>query len=155
MKIRKILAPTDLSELSRAGLRYGLEVGKSEGAEVVVYNVAGPSEDWLYRHDEFYTADRLIEKHKKMLDGFLKITCADLLPQVSIRQDVGFGVSYKMIVKKAKEEKADLIVMSTHGWMGLLHALIGSVTEKVVRTASCPVLSIHPAYTSRTSGIAA
>jgi nucleotide-binding universal stress UspA family protein len=67
MKIRKILAPTDLSELSRAGLRYGLEVGKSEGTEVVVYNVAGPSEDWLYRHDEFYTADRLIEKHKKCL----------------------------------------------------------------------------------------
>jgi nucleotide-binding universal stress UspA family protein len=120
MKIGKIIAPTDLSELSRAGLRYALELGKSEGAEVLVYNIAGPSDRWLERHDEFYTANRLIEKHKKVLEGFLKITCADLLPKVSVRQEVGFGVSYKMIVEKAEEEKADLIVLSTHGWTGLL-----------------------------------
>jgi nucleotide-binding universal stress UspA family protein len=155
MKVKKILAPTDLSELSRAGLRYALELGKSEGAEVLVYNVVGPSQEWLDKHDEFYTVDRQIEKHKKMLGLFLKLTCGDLLPQVSVRHEVGFGVSYKTIVEKAEEEKADLIVMSTHGSTGLSHALIGSVTEKVVRTASCPVLSIHPPDTSTTSGIAA
>jgi Universal stress protein family len=62
----------------------------------------------------------------------------------SVRHDVGFGVPYEKIVEKAAEENADLIVMSTHGWSGLFHALIGSVTEKVVRLASCPVLSIRP-----------
>ena len=154
MKIKKILAPTDLSDLSQAGLRYALELGKSEGAEVVAYNVVGPSQEWLDRHDEFYTVDRLIEKHKKMLGRFLKITCGDLLAQVSVRQEVGFGVSSKMIVEKAAEEKADIIVMSTHGWSGLLHTLIGSVTEKVVRTASCPVLSVHPPEESRSTRLA-
>lgn len=122
---------------------------------MLVYNVVEPPQEWLDRHDEFYTVDRLIEKHKKMLGRFLKLAVGDLLPQVSVRQEVGFGVSYKTIVEKAGEEKADLIVMSTHGWSGLFHVLIGSVTEKVVRTASCPVLSIHPPDTSTTSGIAA
>jgi nucleotide-binding universal stress UspA family protein len=101
MKVKKILAPTDLSELSRAGLRYALELGKSEGAEVLVYNVVGPSQERLDRH------------------------------------------------------KADLIVMSTHGSTGLSHAQIGSVTEKVVRTAICPVLSIHPTEESTSAGVGA
>jgi len=155
MNIKKILAPTDLSELSRAGLRYALELGKSEGAEVLVYNVVEPPQEWLDRHDEFYTVDRLIEKHKNILGRFLKLAVGDLLPQVSVRQEVGFGVSYKTIVEKAEEEKADLIVMSTRGSTGLSHALIGSVTEKVVRTASCPVLSIHPTEESTSAGVGA
>jgi nucleotide-binding universal stress UspA family protein len=130
-------------------------LGKSEGAEVVVYHVVGPSQEWLDRHEEFYTVERQIEKHKQMLGQFLKLTCGDLLPQVSVRREVGFGVSYRMIVEKAAEEKADLIVMSTHGSTGFLDALIGSVTEKVVRTASCPVLSIHPAKESTSAGASA
>jgi nucleotide-binding universal stress UspA family protein len=155
MKIKKILAPTDLSELSRAGLRYALELGKSEGAEVLVYNVVEPPQEWLDRHDEFYTVDRLIEKHKNILGRFLKLAVGDLLPQVSVRQEVGFGVSYKTIVEKAGEEKVDLIVMSTHGWSGLFHVLIGSVTERVVSRAPCPVLSIHPAEKSASAGVGA
>ncbi|HEY2989448.1 MAG TPA: universal stress protein [Candidatus Binatia bacterium] len=144
MKIKKILAPTDLSELSRAGLRYALELGKSEGAEIIAYHVIGPSEGWLAKYDDSHVPDRIAGHHKEMLAQFLKIACADLLPQVSVRHDVGFGVPYEKIVEKAAEEKADLIVMSTHGWSGLFHVLIGSVTEKVVRLARCPVLSIRP-----------
>src|SRR5574342_1398702 len=140
MKITRILAPTDLSELSGPGLRYALELGKSEGAEVVVYNVVGIAQEWLDKHDEFYTVDRVIENHKKLGRRFLEITCGDLLPHVAVRQEVAVGIPYKMIVAKADEENADLIVMSTHGWTGLLHTLVGSVTEKVVRTASRPVL---------------
>jgi nucleotide-binding universal stress UspA family protein len=155
MTIKKILAPTDLSELSKAGLRHALELGKSAGAEVVVYHVIGPAEEWRARHDGFYSPERTAEHRKKTLGQFLKITCADLIPQVAVRQEVGCGVPYEKIVAKADEEKADLIVMSTHGWSGLFHVLIGSVTEKVVNRASCPVLSIHTAEKSEPSRAAA
>jgi nucleotide-binding universal stress UspA family protein len=117
MKIQKILAPTDLSELSVEGLRYGLKAAQSEGAELLVYHVIGPSEEWLARHEEMFTMKQVVENRRRVLTQF---------------------------VKKAEAEKADLIIMSTHGWSGLLHFLIGSVTEKVVNRAACPVLSIHP-----------
>lgn len=144
MKIKKILAPTDLSEPSRAGVRLALNLAKSKRAEVLIYHVIGASEEWLARHDDFYSPNQLIEKHKRILARFLKASFGDSLAELSVRQEVDFGVPYEMIVAKANKEKADLIVMSTHGWSGLLHAVNGSVTEKVVRTASCPVLSVHP-----------
>jgi nucleotide-binding universal stress UspA family protein len=78
------------------------------------------------------------------LEEFLKEHLADSSPGAKIRHEVEIGIPHKRIVEKAAEEGADLIVMSTHGRSGLFHMLIGSVTEKVVRRASCPVLSIHP-----------
>lgn len=63
---------------------------------------------------------------------------------VKVRQIVEIGVPYKRIVEKAEEEGVDMIIMSTHGRSGFDHMLIGGVTEKVVRRASCPVLSIRP-----------
>ena len=54
------------------------------------------------------------------------------------------GLPYKNIVERARDDGADLIAMSTHGRKGFSHVLLGSVTEKVVRTAPCPVVSLHP-----------
>jgi len=55
------------------------------------------------------------------------------------------GVPYRDIVRKAADENADLIVMSTHGRTGLEQVMLGSVTAKVVARATCPVLSLRPA----------
>jgi nucleotide-binding universal stress UspA family protein len=52
-------------------------------------------------------------------------------------------VPHEVIVETAKARKADLIVMATHGRSGLTHLLMGSVTEKVVRSATCPVLTVR------------
>jgi nucleotide-binding universal stress UspA family protein len=145
MRFKKILAPTDLSEVSQPAVRYAVELAKAEGGEVLVFHVVGNSEEWLARHDDLYSRAQFIEKRKKQLAQFLHIVLGELLSQVCVRQEVAFGVPHELIVAKAGEEKADLIVMSTHGWSGLLHVLIGSVTEKVVNHAACSVLSIHPA----------
>ena len=145
-KIKKILAPTDLSELSKIGLRHALEMGASEGASVLVYHVIAPLQEWLARHDDFFfSAQELVEERKRMLAKFLKESFADLLSRGLVQQEVEVGVPHKRIVEKAEEESADLIVMSTHGRSGLLDMMVGSVTEKVVRGATCPVLSIRPA----------
>ncbi|MBT8365481.1 MAG: universal stress protein, partial [Deltaproteobacteria bacterium] len=57
---------------------------------------------------------------------------------------VEFGLAAEKIIEAAKEKDADMIIMATHGRTGLSHALIGSVAEKVVRQAPCPVLTIRP-----------
>lgn len=145
-RIKKILAPTDLSELSQEGLRHALEMVNSEGGEVIVYHVIEYEEAAL-KDEGFYSESLgkwLLEQRKRLLNEFLRENFADLIGKVRVRQEVEVGVPHTWIVKKAAQEKVDMIVMSTHGRTGLLHMLIGSVTEKVVRRASCPVLSVRP-----------
>jgi universal stress protein A len=143
-KLGKILAPTDLSELSLAGVNYALELAHSQDAEVILYHVIGITENWLSGRDEFDPIRGLIEDQKSLLDRFVKDKLSNLSKKVKIRQLVEIGVPYKSIVEKAEEEGVDMIIMSTHGRSGFDHMLIGGVTEKVVRRANCPVLSIRP-----------
>jgi universal stress protein A len=138
-KVEKILAPTDLSELSRVGLEYALARGW--GAEVTVYHVANAAELANYKA---YSLEDLLNKHRKSLGQFLNENFAELLPLVEVRQKVEIGSPATNIVDEAERETSDLIVMSTHGRTGLAHVLMGSVTEQVVRNAACPVFSIHP-----------
>ena len=144
INLKKLIAPTDLSKLSRAGVRYAVEMGREQGCEVIVYHIISAAEDW-FADDKLNPASALVPQQKQRLSEFVKETCGgDLLGEVEVRQIVELGVPYKKIVEKAKEEAADLIVISTHGRTGIDHMLVGSVTEKVVARASCPVLSIRP-----------
>lgn len=139
-KIQKILGPTDLSELSRLGLEYALELARGWGAEVTVFHVADPAELSSYKA---FSSEALIEKHKRALSTFLSENFFHLLPLVEVHEKVELGSAATSIVTEAEREGSDLIVISTHGRTGLLHMLMGSVTEQVVRNASCPVFSVH------------
>jgi nucleotide-binding universal stress UspA family protein len=152
-KMKKILAPTDFSELSQAGIRHALNLARDLGAEVTVYHVV--SQEELIRYSKeireklayaspLPSGDQLLEKYEEALDRFLRDHFSDLLSGVTIRRKVEFGEPYRNIVDEAEKEGVDWIVISTHGRTGLSHALMGSVTEKVVRYAPCPVLSVHP-----------
>jgi len=140
-KVEKILAPTDLSELSRVGLDYALELARGWGAEVTVYHVANAAELANYKA---FSLEDLLNKHEKSVAGFLNTHFAELLRLVEVRQKVAMGSPAENILDEAEREGSDLIVMSTHGRTGLAHVLMGSVTEQVVRNAACPVFSIHP-----------
>lgn len=151
--VKKILAPTDLSDLSLVGVRRALSIASSAGAEVTVYHVITHEEvtaryriqmESAAEPKAFDAVAELMADRKALLADFLSESLGDLLSGSKIRKEVDVGIPHKRIVEKAAEEGADLIVMSTHGRSGLLHMLIGSVTEKVVRRATCPVLSIHP-----------
>lgn len=152
-KIKKILAPTDLSKLSAVGVRYALDLAKESGAEVIVYHVVSTDEITHSRtgSDDTTVADYssrspqlLLDRHKQALTTFLDESCADLLSQVTVHSKADFGRPAKNIIDESKRDAVDLIVISTHGRTGLSHILLGSVTEKVVREATCPVLSIRP-----------
>ncbi len=141
-KIKKILAPTDLSDLSLAGLRYALNLARTVGAQVTVYHAIEIEE--LMHHSTPDLLGDVVKKHEAAIQRFLKAQCSDLLPGLEIHAKAELGTPDVNIVDEAKNENVDLIVISTHGRTGLSHILVGSVTERVVRHASCPVLSIRP-----------
>jgi universal stress protein A len=145
-RIKKILAPTDLSALSRSGLRYALELAQATGAQIIVYYVVCVDEFTRYEHLHVrpLLLDNLLVRYQARLDEFLDKNFAAILPQVEIRKEVELGIPEDNIVAKASDEAVDLIVISTHGRTGLSHLFTGSVTENVVRRAPCPVLSIRP-----------
>jgi nucleotide-binding universal stress UspA family protein len=144
IRIKKILAPTDFSELSRPAVCEALELAIERAATVIVYHVIGEEVDWFDKDDRLNPASALVPQHKERLHKFISENFADLVGKVTIVEVVESGVPYSKIVKKAEEEAADLIVMSTHGRTGLEQIMLGSVTAKVVARASCPVLSIRP-----------
>lgn len=149
-QIRKILAPVDLSNLSKLGLRYALEIAESQEAEVVVYNILTVeetpfpqgAEEWVAKQTELPKVKKTLDRRRKQLERFF----ADEfdVQKHKVRLEVEIGTPYKKIVDKAQREGVDMIVMSTHGRTGVMHMLIGSVTERVVRRAPCPVLSVPP-----------
>jgi nucleotide-binding universal stress UspA family protein len=144
MKIQKILAPTDLSKLSRAAVRYALDMALAQDAEVIVYHIISEDGDWFDKDDELNPAKALVPKLTLRLSEFVRENCAEFIGKVKIREVTEVGVPYKEIVRKAEDEKADIIVMSTHGRTGMEQLMVGSVTAKVVARATCPVLSIRP-----------
>ncbi|HYY73021.1 MAG TPA: universal stress protein [Candidatus Bathyarchaeia archaeon] len=156
-KIRTILAPVDLSSLSEEGVRCALQIARWQGAEVIVYNVITVEEtpfpqgdeEWVAGQAEHPRVKKTIDERKGLLARFVDEKFAHALQEIKIRQEVEIGTPYKKIVEKAAHEGVDIIVMSTHGRTGLMHMLIGSVTEKVVRRAPCPVLSVPPPEKSK------
>jgi nucleotide-binding universal stress UspA family protein len=81
------------------------------------------------------------------VEGLKGMLPKDVSENLQVTRAVRHGVPYHEICKYCKEEKIDLIVLATHGRTGLAHLLLGSVTERVVRSSPCPVLTVrHPEH---------
>ena len=133
--LKTILAPTDFSAISAAGVRYACQLARDTGAEIIIFNV-----DVL---DESNRVDkREMEQHKKRLAEFVAEKVGDAGLGLKMRQVVDAGQPFGAIVDCAEKEGVDLIVMSSHGRTGLSRMLIGSVTDKILRGSPCPVLVV-------------
>jgi universal stress protein A len=152
--VRKILAPTDLSKLSRLGVRSALAAAKHFNAEVTIYHVVNADEmrklGYRLRGRSFVRSgfpDLLktyLHTYEVSLAQFVGQNFSDLLRTVKVQEKVELGSPEKNIVELAKTEKFDLIIMATRGKSGLSRLVLGSVTEQVIRKAPCPVLAIPP-----------
>ena len=144
--LKKILAPTDLSELSLVGLRAALELAKESQCRVIAYHVVCVDEFIRFEllRVKPIALEKLRQQHQLRVAKFIETHCADLLPVEGLEIVVEVGNPDESIIEKASENGIDLIVISTHGRTGLSHMLTGSVTENVVRKSTCPVLSIRP-----------
>lgn len=133
--IKKILVPTDFSDLSARGVRYACQLAKEVGAEVVVINVVTLDESNVANKRE-------VERHKQELDEFMTDKVAGASSDLTIRKVVEPGQPYSTIVYWAENEGIDLIVTSSHGRSGLSRVLMGSVAEEMIRKSPCPVLVV-------------
>jgi nucleotide-binding universal stress UspA family protein len=154
-KVKKILAPTDFSDLSKAGISYALETARETGAEVVAYHVIDLGSAFENRRANFGPCRDMLANSRAVLDRFLAEHFADCIDLVEVRQVVEFGAPYKNIVDIAANEGVDLIVISTHGRTGIDRFILGSVAEQVVAHAPCPVLIVPPRRREGTTAKAA
>jgi len=140
VEFKKILFPTDFSPFAEKASEYAVSLAKKYGSKLYVLHVI---EQFTYIIDigiDFRTQTSLEATARKLLDD----TVASLSKHgVDIEGVLRSGNPFAEIVHFASRENIDLIVMATHGRTGLEHMLMGSVTEKVIRKAPCPVLTIR------------
>ena len=141
---RKILAPTDFSEPSRIAVNYAVDMAAPGGTVILCHVVDDIPLTYGYVGVAVPPPElgrKMAEEAARELDRFVP----DSVPQgVTIERRVLHGSAFVSIVRLAREEDVDIIVMGTHGRSGLKHILIGSVAEKVVRKSPCPVLVVRP-----------
>ncbi len=150
MKFERILFPTDFSHHAGHAQEYAVALAREFKAELLVIHVVQ-----LYS----YVVDFGMENARQYeaISGTLQKLLDELLEGLAAEP---FAVSGRLVqgdptvetVRAAQEEACDLIVMGTHGRGALEHVLMGSVAERVVRKATCPVLTVrlpgHPPQTS-------
>lgn len=120
--VRQILVATDFSDASEHATAVARDYARSFGARLHLLHVAWPGD----------------EQAGRLLMGMEK----DLSPHVPVTTAIEFGSPAARIVDYARRHGVDLIVVGTHGRTGVSRALLGSVAERVVRTAPCPVLAV-------------
>ena len=146
--IKRILVPVDFSNTSLQALDYAVEFGKPFRAEIVVLFVVEPI--YFTAPADLYapTANTgiLLDEQRRIGREQLARLAADLKKRrVDARTILQTGTAHQTITDLAKRLKADLIIMATHGRTGLSHVVLGSVAERVVRHAHCPVLTVRGA----------
>ncbi len=136
MQIRRILAPTDFSPASVAAFEYAIDLALQTKADIVLCHTWELS---AYASPKSSLAMGMKRDIEAELDRF----AARANGRVPVRCIVLLGPSATEIADAADREHADLIVMGSTGRTGLPHVLLGSVAERVVRLARCPVLTVR------------
>jgi nucleotide-binding universal stress UspA family protein len=148
--MKKILVPVDFSKPAMIAVEVGADIARRSGAQLLLLHVveeiasssmniegeAGGSENW---ENKIFTI-KLIEKAKKQM---AKLTEDPRLEGVRVVPELRVGTPYHGMNQIITNHKVDLVVMGTAGHSDLKDMIIGSNTEKVVRTAHCPVLTVH------------
>jgi nucleotide-binding universal stress UspA family protein len=145
--LKNVLVPTDFGEASDAALTYGRDLARTFGARLHVLHVVDNIAVRLANEASIAVLPELQnqveENARKRIEAL--VTADD---KATLNANPCVFVSHgpaETIVQYAKDHGIDLIVMGTHGRRALAHVLMGSVAERVVRTASCPVLTVrHP-----------
>jgi nucleotide-binding universal stress UspA family protein len=137
-----MLVPHDFSDTAEYALSYALELASKLGARItVVHAYELPS--YGYPESLALTGE-VVESIQRAAEASLEnVAARSRRPGLEVDALLRLGPAWSEINASAKEMHGDLIVMGTHGRQGLSRAFLGSVAEKVVRTAPCPVLTVH------------
>ena len=144
LPIKTILCPTDLSGPSYKAIEVANELAVNFSANLIlisvvtpVHPIGAPGVPASFKIGEYY--EEMIDFATQSLE---EIETEKISDGVKTQRVVVQGNAADEIVKRAESDGADIIVIATHGWTGWRRWVFGSVTEKVVRLAKCPVLTI-------------
>jgi nucleotide-binding universal stress UspA family protein len=144
--INRILVPVDFSDPSLQALDYAIEFGRPFKAELIVLHVVESAyyplvADAFVAGYDMGLVQRELERAGR--EQLARLATRLEKRRLAVRTLLSIGAASPVIVATAKKLGADLIIMSTHGRTGLSHVLMGSVAERVVRSAACPVLTVR------------
>lgn len=142
LDLKTILVPIDFSKTSLKALKYAIPFAEQFGAKIILLHAFEPP---LYPDDVSMAVtipaeERMLELNREKLEKLAKDNVpASLLGAVMVRT----GPPFRLITELAGKRHVDLIILTTHGYTGLKHVFMGSVAERVVRHAPCPVLVVR------------
>ncbi|MBU0509649.1 universal stress protein [bacterium] len=147
LPFKKILCPIDFSEPSHEALKVASELAMKFEAELTVIHAipdipkATPPDPAIEATETYLQYQRELERDSQRLlsDAVHRFTSHEL----KVREIIESGDAALIVAKIAEEEDADLVVLSTHGRTGWRRFVFGSVAERIVRHAQCPVLTIQ------------
>ena len=144
-RFTRILVPIDFEPASEAALAYASDLARATGASLfLLHAVDDPAATGVWTPEVYVpassaTRDVMVRSARTRLEALLTTAHSPLAPTVEAR----VGAAIPVIEEYAREQAISLIVMGTHGRRGLAHMLLGSVAERLVRTAPCPVLTVR------------
>ena len=143
MTAQRFLVPVDFSEDANQAVEYAIDLASKLGARVTLLHVIQPPPlgggDMDVTVPYTYIQNLEAEVTNRMQAYLERVTAAGLEGEIAVVH----GVPFQEILETAKAQQVDLIIMGTQGRTGLQHVLMGSVAEKVVRLAPCPVLVVR------------
>ncbi len=147
--LHHILVPTDFSKHSQNALAYAIAFAEKFGSELRLLHVV--QDLALFIPDAVAVAPSIVPPVEQFTaaarTALERVVKENQLERLNVHAEVREGTAFYEIIRYAQETPINLIVMGTHGHTGLVHMLLGSVAEKVVRKAPCPVLTVrHPEH---------
>ncbi len=137
--------PTDYSDLSISAIEYAMSFSKLYGARIFLLHTLDTIPVLALRTVDLTTESVIFETERNARNDLHLFAVSKIGNVPNLLEVVRKGIAEEEIVKFAKEEDVDLIIMATHGRSGLSHVLMGSVAEKVIQQSSVPVLVVNPA----------
>ena len=151
LNLKKILYPTDFSEYSLAALPYAVSIARQNDAELYCLHVVDmPQEEYLTTeymvplNVPHVPEDKVLRTARARMKKFVTENLSEIK---KVESRVLVGVPFVEIIRYSRDQSIDLIVIGPHGHSALAAMLLGTVAEKVVRKAPCPVLTVrHPQH---------
>ncbi|MEW6615243.1 MAG: universal stress protein [Thermodesulfobacteriota bacterium] len=147
VEIKRILFCHDFSETADFAFPYAILIAEKFSAPLYIIHVVEESfQHWTYM-EPFFAGDTLVkifEEIEKKVREQLEDICKSMATMLKgYYPIIAKGIPFSEIIHTANEKKIDLIIMGTHGRTGLGRVLFGSVAQRVVRRATCPVLTVR------------
>lgn len=142
---KSICCPIDFSDASRAAMEVAADLARRFGATLTLVH-AYPVPGYTFPDGSVVASPRMMQELADQAARHLGEwqRQAEGLGAPSVKSETLVGEPAGEIVAYARDHSVDLLVLGTHGRTGLEHALMGSIAERVVRRARCPVLTVHP-----------